>query len=140
MMFSARLYLLVSAISGLLSVALGAFGAHGLQSFVSPGMLAAFQTGVKYQLMHTIVLLVLATLLLVANTGPVVTKYLKVSANFMVIGIMLFSGSLYTMTFMSAVGGFPTWLGPITPIGGLAFIMGWIFLMVAALKLPIEEQ
>ena len=69
-----------------------------------------------------------------------VSKLLKLSANLMIVGIMLFSGSLYTMTFMSAADGFPAWLGPITPIGGLAFIMGWIFLLVAAFKLPIDEQ
>ena len=137
-MFSARFYLLVSAISGLLSVALGAFGAHGLKKVVSPEMLAAYQTGVQYQFIHTLVLLALAILMLASK--PAVVNKLKWSANLMITGIVLFSGSLYTMTFMSAAGGFPTWLGPITPIGGLAFIMGWIFLMVAAFKLPIDEQ
>ena len=137
-MFSARFYLLVSAISGLLSVALGAFGAHGLKKVVSPEMLAAYQTGVQYQFIHTLVLLALAILMLASK--PAVVNKLKWSANLMITGIVLFSGSLYTMTFMSAAGGFPTWLGPITPIGGLAFIMGWIFLMVAALKLPVDEQ
>ena len=137
-MFSARFYLLVSAISGLLSVALGAFGAHGLKKVVSPEMLAAYQTGVQYQFIHTLVLLALAILMLASK--PAVVNKLKWSANLMITGIVLFSGSLYTMTFMSAAGGFPTWLGPITPIGGLAFIMGWIFLMVAVLKLPVDEQ
>ncbi len=145
MLFSARFYLLVSAISGLLSVALGAFGAHGLKKVVSPEMLAAYQTGVQYQFIHTLALLALGILMLMSVSKLVVSKAavlskLKWSANLMIIGIVLFSGSLYTMTFMSATGGFPTWLGPITPIGGLAFIMGWIFLMVAVLKLPVDEQ
>lgn len=140
MMFSARFYLLTGAISGFLSVALGAFGAHGLKTIVTPAMLTAYQTGVQYQFIHTLALLVLAILLLILKTRPGVVKYLKLSANLMLMGILFFSGSLYTMTFMSASGGFPAWLGPITPIGGLAFIMGWIFLMVAALKLPVDEQ
>ncbi len=139
-MFSARFYLLVSAFSGLLSVALGAFGAHGLKKVVSPDMLATYQTAVQYQFIHSLALLALAILLLIMNTHPSVVKYLKISANLMISGLLLFSGSLYTMTFMSVSGGFPAWLGPITPIGGLAFIMGWIFLMVAAFKLPIDEQ
>jgi uncharacterized membrane protein YgdD (TMEM256/DUF423 family) len=139
-MFSARFYLLVSAISGLLSVTLGAFGAHGLKKVVSPDMLSAYQTGVQYQFIHTLVLLALAILMLILASKPVVVNKLKLSANLMIIGILLFSGSLYTMTFMSVSGGFPAWLGPITPIGGLTFIMGWIFLMVAAFKLPIDEQ
>jgi uncharacterized membrane protein YgdD (TMEM256/DUF423 family) len=136
---TARFYLLISAVSGALSVSLGAFAAHGLKKIVSPDMLSTFQTGVHYQFIHSLVLLALATLLLVPAMKAV-TCLLKWSANLMMLGIMLFSGSLYTMTFMSVSGGFPAWLGPITPIGGLAFIMGWIFLMVAAFKLPIDEQ
>ena len=128
---TARFYLLISALSGALSVSLGAFAAHGLKKIVSPDMLSTF--------IHSLVLLALATLLLVPAMKAV-TCLLKWSANLMMLGIMLFSGSLYTMTFMSVSGGFPAWLGPITPIGGLAFIMGWIFLMVAAFKLPIDEQ
>ena len=134
-----RLYLLVSALSGVVSVALGAFGAHGLKKIVSSDMLVVYQTGVQYQFIHSLALLALAILLLVPAT-QIVKGLVKWSAHFMMLGIVLFSGSLYTMTFMSVSGGLPTWLGPITPIGGLAFIMGWILLMVAALKLPIDEQ
>jgi uncharacterized membrane protein YgdD (TMEM256/DUF423 family) len=136
---SARFYLLISALSGVLSVALGAFGAHGLKKVVTPDMLITFQTGVHYQFIHTLALLALSILLLLPATKAV-SRLLKWSANLIIVGIALFSGSLYTMTFMSVSGGFPAWLGPITPIGGLAFIMGWIFLMVAAFKLPIDEQ
>jgi len=136
---SARFYLLISALSGVLSVALGAFGAHGLKKVVTTDMLITFQTGVHYQFIHTLALLALSILLLLPATKAV-SSLLKWSANLIIVGIALFSGSLYTMTFMSVSGGFPAWLGPITPIGGLAFIMGWIFLMVAAFKLPIDEQ
>lgn len=143
MIFSARCYLLISSISGLLSITLGAFGAHGLKKVINPEMLAAYQTGVQYQFIHTLVVLALAVLLLLPSirlAKSSVARHLKWAANLMLLGILLFSGSLYAMTFMSVTGGFPTWLGPITPIGGLAFIMGWIFLMVAAFKLPIDEQ
>ncbi|MFT6448943.1 MAG: uncharacterized membrane protein YgdD (TMEM256/DUF423 family) [Oleispira sp.] len=136
---SARFYLWVSALSGAVSVALGAFGAHGLKKVVSVDMLATYQTGVQYQFIHSLALLALAILLFMP-VAKGVSKLLKLSANLMIVGIMLFSGSLYTMTLMSAADGFPAWLGPITPIGGLAFIMGWIFLLVAAFKLPIDEQ
>jgi uncharacterized membrane protein YgdD (TMEM256/DUF423 family) len=139
-MLSARIYLLISAFSGLLSVVLGAFGAHSLKKVVSPDMLAVYQTGVQYQFIHSLALLALAILMLMSVAKPAVLSKLKWSANLMMVGILLFSGSLYTMTLMSAAGGFPAWIGPITPIGGLAFIMGWIFLMVAAFKLPIDEQ
>jgi len=134
-----RLYLLISALSGALSVALGAFGAHGLKKIVSPEMLVVYQTGVQYQFIHSLALLALSILLLVP-AAQAVKGLVKWSAHFMMFGIVLFSGSLYTMTFMSVSGGFPAWLGPITPIGGLAFIIGWILLMVAALKLPMNEQ
>lgn len=136
---SSRFYLLVSALSGAVSVALGAFGAHGLKKIVSPEMLVVYQTGVQYQFIHSLALLALAILLLVPAAESV-KGLVKWSAHLMMLGIVLFSGSLYTMTFMSACGGFPAWLGPITPIGGLAFIMGWILLMVAAFKLPMNEQ
>ncbi|NRA22908.1 MAG: DUF423 domain-containing protein [Oleispira sp.] len=139
-MFSARFYLLVSAFSGLLSVVLGAFGAHGLKKIVTADMLTTYQTGVQYQLIHTLALLGLAILLLILNADLAVVKKLKLSANLMIIGIVLFSGSLYTMTFMSVAGGFPAWLGPITPIGGLAFIMAWACLAVAAFKLSAKDN
>jgi uncharacterized membrane protein YgdD (TMEM256/DUF423 family) len=138
-MLNARLYLIIAACSGLLSVVLGAFGAHGLKKIVSSEMLGAYQTGVQYQFIHTLALIGLAILLLTLKASPAVVRTLKLSANLMLVGIILFSGSLYTMTFMSVAGGFLTWLGPITPIGGLAFIMAWILLAVAAFKLPADQ-
>lgn len=141
-MFSARVYLLISAISGLLSVALGAFGAHGLKKVVSPSMLAVYQTGVQYQFIHTLALLVLALFMLSPKSSEMnkLMNQIKWSANLMLVGIVLFSGSLYTMTFMSVSGGFPAWLGPITPIGGLTFIMAWFLIAYTAFKLPAEEK
>jgi uncharacterized membrane protein YgdD (TMEM256/DUF423 family) len=139
-MFSARFYLLVSAISGLLGVTLGAFGAHGLKKMVASDMLAAYQTGVQYQFIHSLVLLALAILMLTLTSKHAVMGKLRWSANLMIVGMLLFSGSLYTMTFMSVSGGFPAWLGLITPMGGLTFILAWALLAVAAFKLPIEDK
>jgi|TARA_R110001583_G_scaffold193520_1_gene362137 uncharacterized membrane protein YgdD (TMEM256/DUF423 family) len=139
-MFSARFYLLLSAISSLLSVVLGAFGAHGLKTVLSADMLLTYQTAVQYQFLHSIALLALAILILTWVSNPDVINKLKWSANLMIIGVLLFSGSLYTMTFMSVFGGFPTWLGPITPMGGLTLIIAWALLAAAALKLPIEDK
>ena len=142
MILSARCYLLISAISGLLTVALGAFGAHGLKKVVSPSMLTVYQTGVQYQFIHTLALLALALFMLSPKSDEMNTlmNQIKWSANLMLVGIVLFSGSLYTMTFMSVSGGFPAWLGPITPIGGLTFIMAWFLIAYAAFKLPAEEK
>jgi uncharacterized membrane protein YgdD (TMEM256/DUF423 family) len=139
-MFSARFYLLLSAISSLLSVVLGAFGAHGLKTVLSADMLLTYQTAVQYQFLHSIALLALAILILTWVSNPDVINKLKWSANLMIIGVLLFSGSLYTMTFMSVFGGFPAWLGPITPMGGLTLIIAWALLAAAALKLPIEDK
>lgn len=142
MILSARCYLLISAISGLLTVALGAFGAHGLKKVVSPSMLTVYQTGVQYQFIHTLALLALALFMLSPKSDEMnkLMNQIKWSANLMLVGIVLFSGSLYTMTFMSVSGGFPAWLGPITPIGGLTFIMAWFLIAYAAFKLPAEEK
>jgi len=142
MILSARCYLLISAISGLLTVALGAFGAHGLKKVVSPSMLTVYQTGVQYQFIHTLALLALALFMLSPKSDEMnkLMNQIKWSANLMLVGIVLFSGSLYTMTFMSVSGGFPAWLGPITPVGGLAFIMAWFLIGYSAFKLPAEEK
>lgn len=139
-MLSTRIYWLVSAISGLLSVALGAFGAHGLKNLVFPDMLAVYQTGVQYHSIHTLVLLFISGVLLIPSLNSSATKVLKWAANLMIIGILLFSGSLYAMTLLSISGEFPNWLGPITPLGGLTFIIAWGLLAIAAFQLPIEDK
>ncbi|MDB5106795.1 MAG: hypothetical protein JWP91_4484 [Fibrobacteres bacterium] len=107
---------------GFLGVALGAFGAHALKSRVSPEMLAVWHTGVQYHLVHALALLALA--LFAKATGADI----RWGARFFVIGILLFSGSLYVM----ALSGIRI-LGAITPLGGLAFLLGWAWL---AWRLP----
>ena len=100
----------------LLAVVLGAFGAHALQAHLTPRRLASFQTGVTYQQLHSLALVMLG---LVACVTPR-TRWLTVAAASFGLGIALFSGSIYAMTF-----GAPTTLGVITPLGGVSFMVGW---------------
>ena len=120
-----RTFLLIGALSGFIGVAAGAFGAHALRNRLSPEMLAVFETGVRYQLYHTFAVLFVAVAAarfdgwLVRGAGWSFTA-----------GIVLFSGSLFAL----ALSGVTT-LGAITPIGGLAFLVGWGMLAVVALSL-----
>lgn len=120
----ARLFLSIGAISGALAVMLGAFGAHGLKEKLSEKMLANYMTGVEYHFYHTFAILAVGLLAMHFQS-----RALAGSGWAFVIGIAIFSGSLYAM----APTGI-TKLGMITPIGGLAFIIGWILLGVAVMK------
>ena len=122
---TAKLTLILAAVNGLLAVILGAFGAHGLKDKISANLLSAYETAVQYHFYHTFALLIVALLLLQAGHKA----SLQVSASLFLAGIVLFCGSLYLL----ALGG-PSWLGPITPIGGLAFIGGWSALLWFAVK------
>ncbi|MGK0381668.1 MAG: uncharacterized membrane protein YgdD (TMEM256/DUF423 family) [Flavobacteriales bacterium] len=108
----------------MISVVLGAFAAHGLKSKLSETLLNTFQTGVQYQMYHSIALILLAILY-----RQVPQSLLFYSAGFMFAGIILFSGSLYMLALTQL-----KWFGPITPIGGVCFIVGWALLIAAALK------
>ena len=121
----AKTYLLIAALNGFLAVALGAFGAHGLKQRLSPDLLAVFQTGVQYHFYHTLALLLVAALMLLwpQNTA------LRWSALLFCIGMLIFSGSLYVLSITGV-----RWLGAITPLGGLAFLAGWIALAIAIWK------
>jgi uncharacterized membrane protein YgdD (TMEM256/DUF423 family) len=121
-----RIMLLLGAASGFLTVTLGAFGAHGLKARVDPSLLTVYQTGVDYQGLHSLALLVCGLWALLRPTRPV-----RVAAWAFLIGICVFSGSLYLMTFTGA-----RWLGAITPFGGTALLAGWAALLVAAWHTP----
>ena len=115
----AKTVLLLAAMSGLLAVMIGAFGAHGLKGRLTEDLMAVYQTGVQYHFYHTIVLLVVGVLLLqYPQASP-----LQWSAYLLVTGILVFSGSLYILALTGL-----KWLGAITPLGGLAFIAGWLTL------------
>ncbi|RON18979.1 hypothetical protein BK660_19050 [Pseudomonas brassicacearum] len=122
-----RGFLMLAAFFGFTGVALGAFAAHGLKNRLTPEYLAIFHTGVTYQLVHTLALLGVA-LLATQISGRLITW---AGASF-AIGILLFSGSLYLLTLTGV-----SKLGIVTPFGGLAFLIGWMCLGLAAWRLPL---
>ncbi len=126
-----KTYLAIAAFFGILAVALGAFGAHGLEKITSDEkILHAFNTAVQYQMYHSLALLSVAV---VFEKLP--GNLVKWSANLFIIGIILFSGSLYLLTFLKTEGLNGTNIvGPVTPLGGLSFIAGWLLLLIAAIK------
>ncbi|MGF1889515.1 DUF423 domain-containing protein [Photobacterium profundum] len=117
-----RNILLFAALSGVVMVALGAFAAHGLKSQLPPYLLDVFNIGVQYQAWHTLALLGCG---LWARIMP--TKAVLYAALFFAAGILLFSGSLYALALTGI-----KWFGPITPLGGICFIIGWAALAMAA--------
>ncbi len=119
-----KILLSVAALSAMLSVILGAFAAHGLKNTLSESMLNTFQTGVQYQMYHS-----LAIILLVILHRQMPQSLLLWSGGFMLAGIVFFSGSLYMLAITQV-----KWFGPITPLGGLCFITGWALLLVSTIK------
>ncbi|HEY7446758.1 MAG TPA: DUF423 domain-containing protein [Vicinamibacterales bacterium] len=120
-----RTFLLIGALSGVVGVTLGAFGAHGLRSRLSPDMLAVFETGVRYHMYHAVAILGVA---LIADRMPT-SRLVLASGWLFLAGIVLFSGSLYLL----ATTGVRT-LGAVTPFGGVAFLVAWACLAVAAIR------
>ncbi|KGE15546.1 DUF423 domain-containing protein [Sphingobacterium deserti] len=121
--------ILVASFFGLIAVILGAFGAHGLDGKISDYHLETWKTANQYHFYHTLALLFLSTFSRAKNAS------IRISFIAFVLGVFLFSGSLYLMSIRSLIGveGL-SMLGPITPIGGLCFMVGWIGLFVAALR------
>ena len=124
-MFS-RWALSSGAALALLAVLSGAFAAHGLKTILDTQQLALFETAARYQMYHALALLVVGIL---ASAQQFSESLLKLAAFAFILGIFLFCGSLYAL----ALSGI-TWLGAITPLGGTAFLAGWLALMIAALK------
>ena len=120
--------LVAGAIMGLLGVSAGAYGAHALKlTLTERGMVQAWETAARYHLLHAVGLLAVAAL--AANLGPRAQRLLRWTTHAWCAGTILFSGSLYWL----ALGG-PRWLGPITPFGGIAFLLGWLLLAVTAFQ------
>jgi len=122
----AELFLAAGALYGAAGVMLGAFGAHALAARLSESNLAVWQTAVTYQLTHALALLLVGVLVRQSGSG---NAALGIAGWGFLIGVVLFSGSLYLL----ALGG-PRVLGPITPVGGVAFIVGWVALLVGVLR------
>jgi uncharacterized membrane protein YgdD (TMEM256/DUF423 family) len=117
-----KTFMFIGALMGFVGVAVGAFGAHGLRGRLSPEMLAVFETGVRYQMYHALALLLVAAVMARMGGWLIVTAGWSFTA-----GILIFSGSLYALALTGV-----TTLGAITPIGGLAFLIGWACLAIAA--------
>lgn len=107
--------LIIACILGALAVGLGAFGAHALENTLSPERLETWDTAVTYQMWHVLAILGLVLI------SKVFELELKWSINLMILGIFIFSGSLYLLCLTNI-----NWLGAITPIGGVCFILGWL--------------
>lgn len=114
-------FLKLGAILGGFTIILGAFAAHTIKSRVAPDMLSIFETGVRYQMYHVFAIFLTAILY---KEFP--TKSIVWAGKLFLIGIIIFSGSLYLLTYVKAIGADNfTWLGAITPFGGVAFFAGW---------------
>lgn len=122
----AKVFLLFACFSGACAVSFGAFGAHALKGRLSESALQTWGTAVEYQFYHLLALIFVAVLLFQGLGG----RFLTASGILFILGSFLFCGSLYGL----ALGG-PRWLGPITPLGGLCFILAWLSLAVAAYRL-----
>lgn len=119
-----RIFMFFAAVLGGLSVAAGAFGSHALKAKLSQQALEIFQTGARYEMYHALALLLVALLLSRAETGQVP---LIIAGCAFLVGIAIFSGSLYALSLTGI-----KWLGAVTPLGGLAFFIGWGSLAIAA--------
>lgn len=120
--------LLLGAFFAFSAVALGAFGAHGLKNILTPDLLGVYETAVRYQMYHALAILILAALPMLNNQKKNIIGWC------FTFGIILFSGSLYFL----ALTGIKN-LGIITPLGGIAFLIGWCIFFLAALKMKKEE-
>lgn len=118
-----KLWIIISAVSGFTAVAIGAFGAHGLREKLSAEMLEVYKTGVLYQFIHTIILLILSL------TNFIKTK---IASIFFLLGIILFSFSLYIYS-TSGIQFFAM----ITPVGGVCFLIGWFWIIVETIKTKV---
>lgn len=117
-------FMSVGALLGAFAVAFGAFGAHGLKQHLSAEDIAVYQTGVQYHFYHVFAIFITSILL-----DKFYTKSILWAARLFVIGILIFSGSLYLMTYIKAfTSSEAKWLGAITPLGGTCFIIGWLLL------------
>ena len=108
----------MASVLGFIGVLLGAFGAHALEGMTTPERLTTFETGVRYQLTHALALLGVAA---IGRTSP--TRALALAGNLFAAGTLVFSGSLYLLVLLEL-----PWLGAVTPLGGVAFLVGWMAL------------
>lgn len=119
-------YIGIAALLGAITVATGAFGAHGLQKITQDShIIDSYKTAVLYQLVHVLALLLVG--ILFSEFGA---KLLTWAANLFLAGIFLFSGSIYIITYLKINGQSTGWIGPVTPVGGVLLIAGWLILLL----------
>ncbi|MFV9484780.1 DUF423 domain-containing protein [Christiangramia sp. ASW11-125] len=123
--------LIFGGIMGALAVILGAFGAHALKKTFNDDQLKSFETGVKYQMYHAIILIITGIVFPFTQTGQQLTAW------FFMIGILLFSFSIYGLTYSSSINKKLKILGPVTPLGGLFLILGWIFFTINVVEIAV---
>ncbi len=124
--------LALGAFLGGLSVILGAFGAHGLKELIAPESLQVFETGVRYQMYHAFLLLIIGSIRLIDDKTQKIICYL------VLFGVLLFSGSIYGLATNSLTTFDFTSIGFITPIGGLLLILAWVLLLIKFLKNKVD--
>mgnify|MGYP001423711753 CR=1 FL=1 len=118
-------WIIIGAISGLITVGIGAFGAHGLKEILENNQTTnVYNKAVLYQMFHSIAILIIGLLEMYTE------KSIFLSGLFLTLGILIFSGSLYVLSITNL-----KWIGAITPIGGLCFLIGWIILVLFAIRL-----
>lgn len=123
-----------SGILGCLAVLGGAFGAHALKEVLTSEQLISFKTGVNYQIVHAIVLLLLFLIM-----DKYKSKQFSIASNLIFWGVILFSGSIYLLTLKNLIGlEVLKFAGPITPIGGSLIIFGWLFIIIGGVKLKLD--
>ena len=123
-----RTFFALGALSAFVGVALGAFGAHGLKTRLEPDMLAIFEVGVRYEMYHAFALMAAAW---AVSRAPSSAAAAAAAGWLFVVGTLVFSGSLYLLALTGV-----RWLGAITPLGGVAFLAGWLCLAWAAWRTP----
>lgn len=119
-----QVFIITGALFGMLAIIFGAFGAHALKKILSEDQLKSFETGVKYQMYHAIVLLILGFNFQFSTSA----MYWCFSS-----GVVLFSFSIYGLVLSDAKGKKLKFLGPITPLGGLLFVIGWLLILLQAI-------
>lgn len=124
-----RLFIILGAINMALAIALGAFGAHGLEGRVTEKMINRWETAAHYHIIHALALVVVGLLITRMSEQA---SLLQIAGWVLLVGIILFSGSLYTLVLTGV-----TKLGAITPIGGVSFLIGWILIAIAAWKASV---
>ncbi|ATC57002.1 DUF423 domain-containing protein [Vibrio anguillarum] len=129
-----KLLLTIAAFMAGVGVALGAFAAHGLKAYLTPYLLSVFETGVQYQSIHALAILACG-ILLRCRLGAKAQKYFFIAAICFIIGVLCFSGSLYALALTGI-----KWFGPITPFGGVFFMLGWGVFGYAALNIQEVDQ